>query len=65
MSDEYTPFWFRKMVEWPEMFNPVTVTYRRWLAGDESRNLPMPLRYAATHPQSPQAIIGVLSGGAR
>ena len=41
---------------------PLTVTCRLWLKGDENRYLPMPLRYAAAHPCSASAIIAVLKG---
>jgi hypothetical protein len=40
----------------------VVATYRLWLPGDENRLLPMPLRYAAVQPASPQAIVNILAG---
>lgn len=41
------------------------LTFHLWHPGDhyENRALPMPLQYAARHPQSPRAILDVLTGG--
>lgn len=60
------PSWLKYLLSWPNPFlegdEPLTITYRRWMHGDENRLLPMPLRYAAAHPCSASAIIAVLKG---
>ncbi len=42
-------------------FSGVSVTCHLWIGGAEDRRLPMPLRFAAPHPCSPAAILGVLT----
>lgn len=55
------PKWLRDILTWPTIHDveAVTLTYHRWLPGDETPNLPLPLRYARPQPMSAVAAIAL------
>jgi hypothetical protein len=69
----HSPRWLDDLIDYATAYTAealgiafeIPLTLNLWRPGDhyENRALPMPLRYAARHPQSPRAILDVLAGG--